>query len=241
MRLFKYVCAERIDILETERISFTPPAEFNDVFDTRPNVVPLTSKAVLKQRAKAQENEAQAHLPPSFHLLPRKERRKKHREIVKEVVHQMRENADNIAEQIQSRLQIEINKRFGILCLTTNPDNKLMWAHYADGHRGMVLEFDTTYPRFVVTEKEHRVLYPGTPATYNPTVGSQGWWKIKSKEWEYEQEYRIATLLEKCEKKVLTNGKTIFLHKLPRKCVKAVYMGLHYCPVRFVVTAGLAL
>jgi hypothetical protein len=226
MRLFKYVRAERVDILETERIAFTPPEEFNDVFDTKPKVVPLTNMTLLKQRAKAQEKEAQRHLSASFRLLPRKERRKKQREILKEVVHQMRTSADSIAEQIQTGLQTEINKHFGILCLTTNPDNKLMWGHYADGHRGMVLEFDVKNPRFAITDKEHRVYYSTEPATYDPAVGSQGWWKIKSTEWEYEGEYRITTRLKECEKKILPNGKIIYLHQLPRDCVKAVYMGL---------------
>lgn len=30
----------------------------------------------------------------------------------------------------------------GVLSLTKRFDNQLMWAHYADSHKGIVLEFD---------------------------------------------------------------------------------------------------
>src|SRR5947207_10157340 len=46
-RLFKYVQPDRVDILEFERIRFTPPLEFNDPFDTHPTVAPITDKNVL--------------------------------------------------------------------------------------------------------------------------------------------------------------------------------------------------
>lgn len=38
---------------------------------------------------------------------------------------------------------------FGICCLAESVDNFLMWSHYADGHRGFCLEFDTSYFPFV--------------------------------------------------------------------------------------------
>jgi len=34
-------------------------------------------------------------------------------------------------------------KRLGILCLTEDPDNQLMWVHYAARHSGSVVGFDT--------------------------------------------------------------------------------------------------
>lgn len=138
----------------------------------------------------------------------------------------MHEKAEEFAKQIQRELPSAISRHFGVLCLTTNPDHKLMWAHYADGHRGFVLEFDTNNPRFELTEEMHKVVYSSTSPTYNPVVGSQGWWKVKSKDWGYEGEYRMTIRLEKCEKKILSGGKFVYLRHLPRECVKAVYIGL---------------
>jgi hypothetical protein len=130
-----------------------------------------------------------------------------------------------LARKLQEDLHAGVNKHFGVLCLTANPNHKLMWGIYADGHRGFVLEFNTENPRFALSDGLHRIVYSTTPPTYDPAVGSQGWWKVKSKDWEHEDEYRIVSKLDECEKKSC-DGRTIYLRHLPRECVKAVFMGL---------------
>jgi Protein of unknown function (DUF2971) len=225
MRLFKYVRAERIDILENQRIAFTQPEEFNDALDTRPRVVPMTSKAVLKRKTRDEEDEVLKQMPPAFQVLPRAERRRIGRELMKGSIKHIQENAEPIARKLQEDIYSGINALFGVLCLTTNPDHKLMWGHYADGHRGFVMEFDTKKPRFALSDDLHRIIYSNEPPTYDPAIGSQGWWKVKSKEWEYEEEYRIVSKLCECEKKIIKD-KTVYLRHLPRDCVKAVFMGL---------------
>lgn len=52
-------------------------------------------------------------------------------------------------------LEIEklINEYFVSLSLTTNPANLLMWAHYAENHRGFLIEFDETNDFFKDTRK----------------------------------------------------------------------------------------
>jgi hypothetical protein len=225
MRLFKYVRPERVDILENQQIRFTPPEEFNDVLDTRPLVIPITSRAVLKRKLKAEEAKVLRHMPLDFQRLPRKERRRKEREFLKGSIKQIQQEAGPIARKLQEDIYSGINKLFGILCLTTNPDHKAMWGNYADGHKGFVIEFDTTKPRFALSDDLHRVIYSDKPPTDDPAVGSQGWWKVKSRDWEYEQEYRIVLELKRCEQKKLKE-KTIYLGHLPRDCIKAVFMGL---------------
>jgi hypothetical protein len=223
MRLFKYVQPERIDILENQQIRFTPPEEFNDVLDTRPRVIPMTSLAVLKRKAKMEEAEVLKHLPLSFQKLPRKERRRIGRELFKGSIKDIQKLAEPMAKKLQDDIYSGINKLFGILCLTANPDHKAMWQNFADGHKGFVIEFDTKKPRFA-SEHLHQVIYSSEPPTYDPAIGSQGWWKVKSIDLEHEQEYRIVSLLSECEQKTV-NGKTIYLLPLPRNCVKAVLWG----------------
>ena len=41
-------------------------------------------------------------------------------------------------------LQNEMNNRFGVLSLTRNPTNLLMWSHYANEHKGVVIGIDTS-------------------------------------------------------------------------------------------------
>ena len=52
------------------------------------------------------------------------------------------ENAVDFGEQITKRLRQELSSRFRIVCLSRNSDNVLMWGHYTQSHRGLVLGFD---------------------------------------------------------------------------------------------------
>lgn len=224
MRLFKYVRPERIDILENQQIAFTPPAEFNDVLDTRPRVIPMTSKSVLKRKAKVEEAEVLKQMPPSFQRLPRKEHKTIGRELFKGSIKEIQKTAASIAKKLQEDIYTGISEHFGILCVTTNPDSKAMWQNFADGHKGFVIEFDAKKPRFA-SENLHQVVYSNEVPTYDPAVGSQGWWKVKSKDLEHEQEYRIVAALRNCKQKII-GEQTIYLLPLPRDCIKAVYAGL---------------
>jgi len=48
-----------------------------------------------------------------------------------------------------------------LYCLTPDPCSTLMWSHYADNHRGICLEFDTTNPLFSdALEVAYRSEYP---------------------------------------------------------------------------------
>lgn len=224
MRLFKYVRPERVDILENQQIRFTPPREFNDALDTRPRVIPMISTAVLKKKVKEHEAEALRHLPSEFQTRPRAERRRIQREIRKESIKHFQENTEAIADTLQEEIYLGVNQSFGALCLTEASDNRLMWGHYTDGDKGFLIEFDAKNSRFSA-EKVHQITYSDRLSTYDPAIGSDGWWKVKSKDWEYEREYRIVSKLCECEQKSV-NGQTNYLRKLPRVCIKSVFMGL---------------
>lgn len=36
-------------------------------------------------------------------------------------------------------IDADIQKRYRVYCLTTNPHNTLMWSHYADNHAGIYI------------------------------------------------------------------------------------------------------
>lgn len=94
-----------------------------------------------------------------------------------------------------------------ILCLTITPNNALMWSHYADAHRGVVLRFrsipafDTPYgmakPVNYVNEvpalvnKEELVdMLAGSGVMNTPAILERATY-TKSCEWAYENEWRI--------------------------------------------------
>lgn len=95
-------------------------------------------------------------------------------------------------EKLRQDIQNDVDK-VGILSLTENPDDLLMWAHYANGHRGLCLEFATSIEEFfgraqpVVYSDERSIFDPREPETNQVE-------KVvltKSEHWTYELEWRI--------------------------------------------------
>jgi hypothetical protein len=76
-----------------------------------------------------------------------------------------------------------------IVSLSRNHDNELMWAHYANGHRGVAVGVELDPNRYDVRP----ILYDGIPA-----VGTAGWSMMaedilshKHEIWRYEEEERV--------------------------------------------------
>jgi hypothetical protein len=225
LRLFKYLPPERVDILEQQRITFTPPERFNDAFDTKPKVIPIANQAFIKSRTNPYTNEALAELPSDYQNLPRRKRREIARELHKGFLKHMKENAQEFAEKLEASIPVGINKIFGLLCLSTESNNELMWAHYAKGNEGFVIEFKVDHQAFQQLGTPHEIIHSDSIPTYDPTIGSQEWWKMKKKIWEYEHEYRIITILSLCQVEE-KSGQKLFFRNLPANGIKAVYIGL---------------
>ena len=111
----------------------------------------------------------------------------------------------NEANAIRDRARQAIEK-WGICCLSEVRDNILMWAHYANAHRGFCLEFSTdlhivpnvyqsdigeiapfpVVPLEVKYPEEYPVCNPLCPDdSANQTL------LTKAKQWEYEKEWRM--------------------------------------------------
>lgn len=102
-------------------------------------------------------------------------------------------NVDNIENR---RKKYKDN---GVACFTVDFVNFLMWSHYADGHRGLCLEFDTKYLPFNNPQKLKRVFYRNVQPVLNPVEFLiKGFvettpFTTKSTKWKYEQEWRLIT------------------------------------------------
>lgn len=84
----------------------------------------------------------------------------------------------------------------GILCLTPHNDNLLMWAHYADSHKGVCIEYDlqTDINAFCFPKK---VEYSDDYMRFNYVKNHEHVTDCifhKSSAWSYEDEYRIVRL-----------------------------------------------
>ncbi len=157
--------------------------------------------------------------------LGRAQKRKIEKQVGKEATAYYRENAAKFADAYQGPFQQKLNTYFGVLCFSTVNDNLLMWAHYADSHKGFVLEFDTEDEQFRRLGDLHPITYDTNRPVLDPV--KQITFDIylrKSLDWQYEHEYRLVRPLQECEKRSLVAGEFYFV-PMPRSCVKAVYLG----------------
>ncbi|PBJ11517.1 DUF2971 domain-containing protein [Flavobacterium sp. ACN6] len=98
---------------------------------------------------------------------------------------------------------LAFNKRIGIYALSKTYLDELLWAHYANSHKGFCIEYDSDLLiSSFKTEKvfSYSVLYGNNPPEItikDITIKNDGLiYKMtayKSKRWEYEKEYRIVT------------------------------------------------
>ena len=83
--------------------------------------------------------------------------------------------------------------RVGVACLSEVPDDLLMWAHYADSHRGVCFQFDSgsefLRDAMQVTYQRSRPLIDPTMDTPNEML--ERGLLTKSEHWKYEREWRL--------------------------------------------------
>ena len=134
----------------------------------------------------------------------------------------------NFRKEQQNKFYDYLLDKIKIACLTTHNDNTLMWSHYAEKHQGICIEYDINK---IFNEKNDKILikkisYNKKMISYDTFMNKErksinivlidnktidnitDLFTIKSKEWEYEDEYRILFYDEKNKN---TNGTLINL------------------------------
>ena len=102
--------------------------------------------------------------------------------------------------RIEALVKDELSSR-GVLCFSTNWCSPLMWSHYADQHRGICIEYDTTdisYPNIgPIRYGERRSIKASDVVRWKLENSSDAEKKItdayffsKYAEWKYENEWR---------------------------------------------------
>ena len=98
-------------------------------------------------------------------------------------------------------IRTKVANTYGMVCFSTNWQEPIMWGHYADCNKGIVLGFEVISNRFTIK----KVVYPPkrervsldpqtvTPSEYIEAVGS-----IKYEGWSYEEEHRFFVKLDDC-------------------------------------------
>ena len=97
-------------------------------------------------------------------------------------------NVENIIPREREVEWKELIEKFRIVCFTKQSNNPLMWAHYADGGRGCVIEFELSE-----SIEYHKVSYVKKPIINEKDINIANALEIlkyKEKPWKYEAEYR---------------------------------------------------
>jgi hypothetical protein len=103
---------------------------------------------------------------------------------------------ESIKKAFEERRAIQSHHR-GVACFSARSDDLLMWSHYADGHRGFCLEFDTSLEPF---SKAKPVVYRDDVPSVNPIdildradngelLDAMVYTKATC--WSYEEEWRL--------------------------------------------------
>lgn len=170
-------------------MKFSHHSEFNDPFDCKTVYDIEKSMAILKSRPDLfKEAGRQLKLSPAQRLNKRKQM--EHR----------------IKRALQSgEFHNDVIGTVGICCLTKKPDNILMWSHYAENHKGFVVEFTIDDdPSYVHMGNVEEKLF-GWDVEYTPKMpviiaGERDFnavkdvFLMKSPDWAYEEEYRVLSM-----------------------------------------------
>ncbi|MGD9899244.1 MAG: DUF2971 domain-containing protein [Calditrichaceae bacterium] len=251
MNLYKYVVADRFDILQNKQIRFTQPTSFNDPFELQPFLSSVASPTYFSDLMKSDGfkkdyNEKlleliEKNLPQNMHTY-----KDQLLSLAREI------NLDNfvtpLLDQInpifRSTMFEGINNSIGILSLCENPDSLLMWAHYSNSHTGFVIEFDMNHNFFSERLSSENSLHGLKKIIYchsRPALilmddvteaikTDEGKFIndiffTKSSEWKYEKEWRMLNPLKDATTTFNNNGEDIFLFDIEPKCIKRIIFG----------------
>lgn len=259
MNLFKYCPPERIDILKNLRVRFTQPSHLNDPFEGKPyfQSVLLKDKFLGKMRANIDRDYYKQLILNQF-FEKKKIFLKENPDFIfpysdedayfltKNYISNnydkiTNENWENFNKTSIKNITDNFINMMGILSLSENYDNLLMWSHYTNSFKGFVIEFDASNPWFnykseyfdrlntlrKVEYTTKRPIFKGHDFDLpdESLISLVNACFIKSKHWEYENEWRF--LLPLNDGSQSPNDSNIYLFSFPAKMIKTVYIGVN--------------
>jgi hypothetical protein len=230
--LYKYFNTERISVLSDNLVRFTQTSALNDPFE---------SALLLKIKG---EDEIQSQVVQILHdLLLSKGLDANSPESVHWIEQNLPAMRAKVTKEFQPAvigklLAESIARKQGVFSLSRVNDNLLMWAHYAESHRGFVLGIDETHYFFnernslgdLTSPKD--VVYSSMRVTNTDDIAGQSQlMRRKSIDWAYEEEVRVFKnfpLLGPSEEPHALDKVHLFL--LPSECIKQVFIGANSSP-----------
>lgn len=216
---FQTFSKEHITALHNNEVWFATSSTFNDPFDsnTKSPLVWFTEESFIKSA-----NSSQMFDPIKIQT----EMAKKRAELLSPE-HQLSTSTQNKKVEIK----ILLNETY-IFCLSSNNTNHILWAHYANKHKGFCIKYNTKKLIDSIKLVDHDyVKYSNAPidflsmsnSTKNETPLREIFFK-KSEDWKYEKEYRL--IHDQLKSK---NYKDAMPDSIDPKAIEAVIFGMESC------------
>ncbi|MGK9123918.1 DUF2971 domain-containing protein [Olivibacter sp. SA151] len=205
------------DAIQSCKIYIPSAKEFNDPYDcnlpfryrkedlTEENIIIKANKIVNKNYPNARTEEKQQY-------------------VYDMVNERFFENPDHL-KAVDEDSYDNINREFGVFCLTPKVDNLLMWSYYANCHRGFAIGYN---PAVLLNTRlfnmggmvDYTAHFPEFPFFYDNAPEGQYFANVffkKSDVWKHEVEYRLLHIYNK--------GK---LHPIPVDAVNELVYGVKF-------------
>ena len=160
------------------------PDDFNDPFDCFPVIDTSLTREGLKEIAR-RVAERRGRNRPKWEK----------RQELKSALHAARRGrmTRDEAQQIAVSTMAQIRENMGVLSLSEEPDNVLMWSHYAQSHSGVVLSFRTNSGDLISEAQQVRYSADRPVVDF---VGDRENTMVKTllrkaDYWSYEREWRV--------------------------------------------------
>lgn len=218
--LYKYLSGSSAEaVLRDFEFRWNAPGSFNDPFDTQfPLEVGEDFDAIDDEIMKLARATIYGDVPPAgneFHdvhklwMSIRKERDRFPRNVIEESISKaipnLKTSIRRVTADAASEKWEDYCSRHKILCLSEHHDRILMWSHYADGHKGIVIGLQSSHPSSLVSTAKRVQYQDSFPKIATPQLWAE--WMTgkrdidlkpflesvtitKSPFWEYEGEWR---------------------------------------------------
>ena len=178
--LYKYFGdnPERFETIKSNKMWYSAPCNFNDVFDCD---ISTNEKEIF--------DSVMEYIPETRRIRPGSP-----------AWHQLREKIIREIKSLKTNLE-QLKFTTGISCFSESDDSLLMWAHYANNHRGICVEYELLeinkqlrFTPIPVIYSENRVRFNNLSQETMDTDAMKVFIESltsKSPEWSYEREWRI--------------------------------------------------
>lgn len=203
-RLYKYADQNGIAILQNMTVKASKASEFNDPFELSPRIDPaqFTRDRIRRAlQAKKRIERLYLNLRAKGLVGNKREFKREYRRKLPEQVEAVCAELPRNVEDVRKRFAEEFSRHWRILCVSRVFDSILMWSHYADKHKGLVVEFDMTHPKLAgwskhscfpvdyEDQKAEFIFDSSSPEQFVKSLLAVA--RTKSPEWHYEQEVRF--------------------------------------------------